>query len=185
MNINRWQRTGFGVGGLVALAVLFLAVVMLSNLGLRGMRIDLTQNRLYTLSPGTKQVLARAQGAGQSVLLLLARRGGEAVAADHAVCESGARVSRGDQGPIGRQDPSSGDRSAAVFRGRGPRGRGRTAILERGRRRVAVLWPRGHQLDRRTLGHSRAFSPTARNSSNTTWRSSSRSWRLPRSPSSG
>ena len=47
-----------GIGGLVALAVLFLGVVMLSNLGLRGLRLDLTQNRLYTLSPGTKQVLA-------------------------------------------------------------------------------------------------------------------------------
>jgi ABC-type uncharacterized transport system involved in gliding motility auxiliary subunit len=58
VNTNRWQRTGFGVGGLLGLAVLFLAVVMLSNLGLRGMRLDLTQNRLYTLSPGTKQVLA-------------------------------------------------------------------------------------------------------------------------------
>jgi gliding motility-associatede transport system auxiliary component len=43
---------------LIALAVLFLAVVMLSNVGLRGMRVDLTQNRLYTLSPGTQQVLA-------------------------------------------------------------------------------------------------------------------------------
>jgi ABC-type uncharacterized transport system involved in gliding motility auxiliary subunit len=48
----------FGVGGLIALAVLFLGVVMLSNIGLRGMRVDLTQNRLYTLSPGTQQVLA-------------------------------------------------------------------------------------------------------------------------------
>jgi ABC-type uncharacterized transport system involved in gliding motility auxiliary subunit len=47
----------FGVGGLVALAVLFLAVVMLSNIGLRGARLDLTQNRLYTLSKGTQQVL--------------------------------------------------------------------------------------------------------------------------------
>ncbi len=46
-----------GIGGLVALAVLFLGVVMLSNLGLRGLRLDLTQNRLYTLSAGTKQVL--------------------------------------------------------------------------------------------------------------------------------
>jgi ABC-type uncharacterized transport system involved in gliding motility auxiliary subunit len=55
---NRWKRVGFGVGGLIALAVLFLAVVMLSNVGLRGMRVDLTQNRLYTLSPGTRQVLA-------------------------------------------------------------------------------------------------------------------------------
>jgi ABC-type uncharacterized transport system involved in gliding motility auxiliary subunit len=58
VNANRWQRTGFGVGGLLALTVLFLGIVMLSNLGLRGMRLDLTQNRLYTLSPGTTQVLA-------------------------------------------------------------------------------------------------------------------------------
>ncbi len=58
MNANRWQKAGFGVGGLVALAVLFLGIVMLSNLALRGMRLDLTQNRLYTLSPGTHQVLA-------------------------------------------------------------------------------------------------------------------------------
>ncbi len=58
MNVNRWRRTGFGVGGLVALAVLFLGVVMLSNAGLRGMRLDMTQNKLYTLTPGTRQVLA-------------------------------------------------------------------------------------------------------------------------------
>src|SRR5882757_11136647 len=31
---------------------------MLSNAGLRGMRLDLTQNKLYTLTPGTRQVLA-------------------------------------------------------------------------------------------------------------------------------
>jgi ABC-type uncharacterized transport system involved in gliding motility auxiliary subunit len=57
VNANRWQRTGLGIGGLVALALLFLGVVMLANLALRGMRLDLTQNRLYTLSPGTQQVL--------------------------------------------------------------------------------------------------------------------------------
>jgi ABC-type uncharacterized transport system involved in gliding motility auxiliary subunit len=57
VNGNRWRRVGFGVGGLIALAVLFLAVVMLSNVGLRGVRLDLTQNRLYTLSKGTQQVL--------------------------------------------------------------------------------------------------------------------------------
>ena len=58
MNASRWRRTGLGVGGLIALAVLFLGIVMLSNLGLRGMRVDLTQNKLYTLSPGTQRVLA-------------------------------------------------------------------------------------------------------------------------------
>jgi ABC-type uncharacterized transport system involved in gliding motility auxiliary subunit len=46
-----------GVGGLILLAVLFLGVVMLSNLGLSGMRLDLTQNKLYTLSSGTQQVV--------------------------------------------------------------------------------------------------------------------------------
>jgi ABC-type uncharacterized transport system involved in gliding motility auxiliary subunit len=56
--VNRWRRTGYGVGGLAALAVLFLGVVMLSNAGLHGMRLDLTQNKLYTLTPGTQQVLA-------------------------------------------------------------------------------------------------------------------------------
>ncbi len=58
MNSSRWQRTGYGVGGLIALAVLFLGIVMLSNAGLHGARLDLTQNKLYTLTPGTEQVLA-------------------------------------------------------------------------------------------------------------------------------
>ncbi|HEY2682109.1 MAG TPA: Gldg family protein [Steroidobacteraceae bacterium] len=55
--MNSRRNLLFGVGGLVALAVLFLGVVELSNVGLRGMRLDLTQNKLYSLSPGTQQVL--------------------------------------------------------------------------------------------------------------------------------
>lgn len=58
MNADRWYRTGYGVAGLAALAVLFLGIVMLSNALLRGLRVDLTQNKLYTLTPGTQQVLA-------------------------------------------------------------------------------------------------------------------------------
>ena len=54
---TNWKKAGYGIGGLLALVVLFLGVVMLSNLGLRGVRLDLTQNHLYTLSPGTQQVL--------------------------------------------------------------------------------------------------------------------------------
>jgi ABC-type uncharacterized transport system involved in gliding motility auxiliary subunit len=56
VEFNRWTKTA-GVGGLLALAVLFLGVVMLSNATLRGLRLDLTQNKLYSLTPGTQQVL--------------------------------------------------------------------------------------------------------------------------------
>ena len=42
---------------LVVLAVLFVAAVLLSGLLLRGARLDLTQNRLYTLSDGTKHII--------------------------------------------------------------------------------------------------------------------------------
>lgn len=42
---------------LVVLAVLFIALVMLSNVLLRGARLDLTQDRLYTLSDGTRAVI--------------------------------------------------------------------------------------------------------------------------------
>jgi ABC-type uncharacterized transport system involved in gliding motility auxiliary subunit len=53
----RWRNLTYGAGALVALAVLFLGTVMLSGALLRGVRADLTQNHLYTLSPGTLQVL--------------------------------------------------------------------------------------------------------------------------------
>jgi ABC-type uncharacterized transport system involved in gliding motility auxiliary subunit len=56
VDLKRWTKTA-GVGGLLALAVLFLGVVMLSNATLRGLRLDLTQNQLYSLTPGTQQVL--------------------------------------------------------------------------------------------------------------------------------
>ena len=61
MHGSGWRRAGFGVGGLIALALIFLGVVMLSNVTLRGIRWDLTQNRLYTLSAGTQQVLGELQ----------------------------------------------------------------------------------------------------------------------------
>jgi ABC-type uncharacterized transport system involved in gliding motility auxiliary subunit len=50
-------RSTFGRLGLVALAVLFVVAVSLSNVILRGARIDLTENRLYTLAPGTLRTL--------------------------------------------------------------------------------------------------------------------------------
>lgn len=51
------KRQGLGISTLVILLLAFLAAVMASNVLLRGFRIDLTQNRLYTLAPGTRSVL--------------------------------------------------------------------------------------------------------------------------------
>ena len=56
MTLNRRTLTG---SALAILAVLFVAVVLLSNLLFRGVRLDLTENRLYTLSEGTKNVIGR------------------------------------------------------------------------------------------------------------------------------
>src|SRR5436190_20662675 len=52
---NRKLLTG---GALALLAVLFVAVILISNTLFRGARLDLTENRLYTLSPGTKNILS-------------------------------------------------------------------------------------------------------------------------------
>lgn len=47
-----------GLSGIALLAVAFIAAVIVSNQLFKGLRIDLTENRLYTLSDGTKRILA-------------------------------------------------------------------------------------------------------------------------------
>ncbi len=51
-------KSTFGGIGLLALAVFLVLAVSLSNVLIRGVRLDLTENRLYTLSDGTRKVLA-------------------------------------------------------------------------------------------------------------------------------
>jgi ABC-type uncharacterized transport system involved in gliding motility auxiliary subunit len=51
------KRSTFGQLGLLALAVLFIVAVALSHRILKGARLDLTANGLYTLSDGTIKVL--------------------------------------------------------------------------------------------------------------------------------
>jgi len=50
-----------GSGALIAAAVLFLAVNIVSDSLFRSSRIDLTQDRLYTLSDGTRKILRTLQ----------------------------------------------------------------------------------------------------------------------------
>ncbi|HVN43036.1 MAG TPA: Gldg family protein, partial [Steroidobacteraceae bacterium] len=52
------QRSTLGGGALLALALLFIGLTLLFNHALRGWRLDLTQNRLYTTAPGTDRILA-------------------------------------------------------------------------------------------------------------------------------
>jgi len=51
------MKNWYSTGALVALAVLFLALTMLSSVLFQGARLDLTENRLYTLSEGTVNLI--------------------------------------------------------------------------------------------------------------------------------
>jgi ABC-type uncharacterized transport system involved in gliding motility auxiliary subunit len=51
-------RTSLGGGALVALAALFIGLTIILSYALRGWRVDLTENHLYTLADGTKHILA-------------------------------------------------------------------------------------------------------------------------------
>ena len=51
---SRKLQSGIGIA---LAAVIFVAVVLLANTELRGYRVDLTQDHLYTISPQTKQIL--------------------------------------------------------------------------------------------------------------------------------
>jgi ABC-type uncharacterized transport system involved in gliding motility auxiliary subunit len=52
------KRSKLGGGVLVALALLFVGLTILFTHALRGWRLDLTQNHLYTTAPGTDHILA-------------------------------------------------------------------------------------------------------------------------------
>jgi ABC-type uncharacterized transport system involved in gliding motility auxiliary subunit len=51
------KRSTLSGATLLALALLFIGLTVLFNYALRGWRVDLTQNRLYTVAPGTQRIL--------------------------------------------------------------------------------------------------------------------------------
>jgi len=51
------NRTTLGGGALIALALLFAGITILAGFALRGWRLDLTQNHLYSTAPGTERIL--------------------------------------------------------------------------------------------------------------------------------
>ncbi|MGD8510249.1 MAG: Gldg family protein, partial [Gammaproteobacteria bacterium] len=52
------EKRSLGGSALVILAVLFLALTVLSNVLFKGVRLDLTEHKLYTISEGTENILA-------------------------------------------------------------------------------------------------------------------------------
>ena len=55
--MNMTKRSTLGGGALIALALLFIGLTILFGSVLRGWRVDLTQNKLYTTAPGTVKIL--------------------------------------------------------------------------------------------------------------------------------
>ena len=51
----------YGVGALIALAVLFIGITILLTFLLRGARLDLTESKLYSIAPGTQRILESLQ----------------------------------------------------------------------------------------------------------------------------
>ena len=51
------KRSTLGSGTLIALALLFAGITMVGGYALRGWRVDLTQNHLFTTAPGTDRIL--------------------------------------------------------------------------------------------------------------------------------
>ncbi|CAK0769959.1 ABC_transp_aux domain-containing protein [Azospirillaceae bacterium] len=52
------DRRLMSIAGLITSAILFIAINIVSNAGLRQARLDLTADQLFTLSPGTRNILA-------------------------------------------------------------------------------------------------------------------------------
>jgi len=55
------KRSTLGGGALLALALIFIGLIILFDHVMRGWRVDLTENRLYTTAPGTANILRNLQ----------------------------------------------------------------------------------------------------------------------------
>jgi gliding motility-associatede transport system auxiliary component len=52
------KKSTLNAAGLAVIGALFLAIILLANLTLRGAQIDLTEGKLYTLSEGTRHIVS-------------------------------------------------------------------------------------------------------------------------------
>src|SRR6187455_631718 len=52
-----FKKSTLGVGGIAIVGVLFVAIMLLANLLLRGAKLDLTADKLFTISEGTENIV--------------------------------------------------------------------------------------------------------------------------------
>src|SRR6195952_1273461 len=52
------RRIAFSIIGVIAVAAIAIGINMFADARLANVQLDLTQGRIYTMSPGTRQVLA-------------------------------------------------------------------------------------------------------------------------------
>ena len=58
MRRDQARRLAFSILGVIAVAAIAIGINMFADARLANVQLDLTQGHIYTLSPGTKQVLA-------------------------------------------------------------------------------------------------------------------------------
>ena len=176
------KRSTLGGGALLALALLFIGLTVLFNYALRGWRLDLTAEPSLHHGRRHRADPRRAQGADQSLLLLL-REGRAAAAAAEDLRHARARIARGAGGALQRQAAPARDRSAAVLGRRRPRGGARRARRARWARPAAQFYfgLAGTNSTDGHAGHRVLRSATRNSSSSTTSSSSSTSSPIPRS----
>ena len=142
------KRSTLGGGTLLALGLLLIGLTVLFNYALRGWRLDLTQNRLYTTAPGTDRIL----GSIKEPINLYFFFSDKTAAQFPSLKTYGVRVREflEELAGLQRQAAPARHRSAAVL-GRGrPRGRAGRAWHAGGRGQHALLLrTRRHQLRRR------------------------------------
>ena len=121
------SRKTLGYTTLLLVALGFVVAVVATNVWLRGVRVDFTENDLYTLGDGTQAVLDSIEEP-INLYFFFSNEATE-ISADRAhVCRSRPRDARGVRGERARrQARAERRRSAAVLRGRGPRGAVRAA----------------------------------------------------------
>ena len=52
-----FKKSNLGIGGIAVVGVLFVAIMLLANLLLRGAKLDLTADKLFTISEGTENIV--------------------------------------------------------------------------------------------------------------------------------